>query len=299
MSAHRFQSTWRSLIFNRVYDDSGITDDPQHLVPAYQDSDFRLESFDITSVHTSDYREVRQMLEGSDPAEAFENLRIIDGRGIILGSSVGDLEDKTWAMYEAFSVAACRLAFAANDPQGLGPFDFKRATLGGGGTPIPLRLYCRPGAGRPVVIGRAREGLSRRYAFRLYAFDPFAYSQTVTSVALADRSGGANTVTNPGNLYARPKIVIVMSGAGQASVTLTNTTTGQSVTFNLSGLVAGTYTIDTARSTITDGGGASYYSAVTSGFLNNLYLLAGANTITWSVGTAVTSVTFQFRAPYA
>lgn len=299
MSAHRFQSTWRSITFNRVYDDSGITEDPAHIVTAYQDSDIRLESFDITSIHTTDYREVRQMLEGSDPSEAFENIRVVDGRGIIHGSSVGDLEDKTWSMYEAFSVAACRLAFAANDPQGLGPFDFKRATLGGGGTPLALRLYCRPGAGRPVIIGRAREGLSRRYAFRLYAFDPFAYSQSLTSTALGNLAGGANTVTNAGTLYVRPKIVIVLSGAGGASVVLSNTTTGQSVTLNLSGLAAGTYTIDTARSTITDGGGASYYSAVAAGFLTNLYLLAGANTITWSVATGVTSVTFQFRAAYA
>lgn len=299
MSAHLFRATWRSITFNQVYDDTGIVDDAAHLNAAYLNSDIRLESLDPTPIQVTDLREVKQLLEGTDPNEAFEALRILEGRGVIHGASKGDLEDKTWAMYEAFSVAACRLAFAANDPAGLGPFDFKRATLTGGGTPIPLRFYCRPGAGRPVIIGRMREGLSRRFAFRLYAFDPFAYAQTQTNTALGNLAGGANTVTNNGNIYARPKIVIVLSGAGGAAVTLTNSTTGQSVVLNLSGLAAGTYTIDTATGKFTKADGTNVYSTVTTGFLTNLYLLAGANTVTWSTATGVTSVTFSFRDAYA
>ena len=298
MSAHRHKASWRNIPFNDRYIDAGLLpDDPANLTMSKVNSDYYLDMLDIVRVSAQDYREIRQYLEGSEPNEAFEGLRAITGHGRISAASAADLEDKTWAMYEAFSVAACRIASVSTTPKGVLPFDFKRDSAG---TAKPLRFYCRPGSGRPVLVGRAREGLVRPFVFQLLAMDPFAYDVSATATALGNLVGGNNTVTNPGNIYTKPTIVIVFSGAGAASVVLTNTTTGQSLTLNLSTFVnLDTLTIDIGRSTMVNQANVDKYSTRLAGFLSGLTLSPGANTITWSSATGITSVTFNFRGAYA
>jgi len=298
VSAHRHRSTWRNITFNRRYLDVGLMpDDPANLDIAYVNSDYYLDMLDIVRVSAQDYREMRQYLEGSEPNEAFEGLRAITGHGRINAASVSDLEDKTWAMYEAFSVASSRIAAVTTVPKGVLAFDFKRDTAGG---TLPLRFWCRPGAGRPVIIGRAREGLVRPYVFQLLAMDPFAYDQSASSTALGNLAGGNNTVTNPGNIYTKPTIVVVFSAAGAASVTLTNVTTGAVLTLNLSGFVnTNTLTIDVGRSTMVKQDGTNQYATRIAGFLSSMILVPGANVITWSSATGITSVTVNFRGAYA
>lgn len=292
MSAHRHQSTWRSLVFNRVYVDTGLTpEDPANVDPTYQNSDYRLESLDMTSVQTLDYRELRQHLEGAQANASYEGVRLLVGRGLIYGSSYADLEDKTWAMYEAFSPAACRIAFAASDPVNLGAYSFKRDTAGG---TKALRFYCKPAAGRPVLVGRMREGLNRRFLFQLVATDPFAYDETETQTTVA--LGGGN-VTNPGNMYTRPKIRITMSGAGNAAFTIN--VAGRSVTYDLSSFANGNVIIlDTAACTATYAG-LDRLSKLTAGFLSDLYLSPGVNAVSFTNTTNVSSVRFDFRGAYA
>lgn len=297
--AHRYQATWRSTTFNRRYDNTGLVDDPAHLVTAYVNSDYYLDILDIVRVSAQDYRELRQFLEGAEPNEAFEGLRAITGHGLVVGSNEADLEDKTWAMYEQFGIAACRLASQSLDPANVLPFDFRVPQVAGPGY-RDLRFYCRPGAGRPVVIGRRREGFTRPFIFQLLAMDPFAYSQTITTTALANLNGTANTVTNAGNVYTRPKYVITCSGAGSATATLTNQTTGQSVVLDLTGAsAADVYTIDAARATLTKADGTNQYSKRVSGYLSELYLLPGANDIRWNPATGITSVEVKHRGAWS
>jgi hypothetical protein len=198
-------------------------------------------------------------------------------------------------MYEAFSPAACRIAAQATDPIGVLPFAFKRDHAGAA---LALQFYCRPAIGRPVLVGRIREGLIRPFRFSLVATDPRAYAQAQTSTALGNLAGGNNTVTNNGNIYTNPSIEIVLTGAGAATVTITNTTTGQVFVADLSGASAGTYVLDTRRATITKAG-VSVFSVRKSGFLTQMFLQPGANTITFSGNTNVSTVTFKFRDAYA
>lgn len=294
MGVQRYRSTWRGITFNRVYDDSGLVDDPAHLDPLYANSDYRLESLDPTGVQTVDYREMRQHLEGAEPNQSFEGVRLLVGQGLILAASPADLEDKTWAMYEAFSPAACRMASLATDPKGVLPFDFKRATEGGSKA---LRFYAKPAAGRPILVGRMREGLSRRFVFQLVATDPFAYDQALTQTAVA--LGGGN-VTNPGNIYTCPRIVVTMTGPGNAAFTITNSTTGQSVVVDLTSFVNGNVvTLDTRASTIVLGAATDRISKLVSGFLTNLFLLPGVNAIAFANTGGIGSVRFDFRGAYA
>jgi len=313
MAPHRHQATWRSLIFNRRYLDNGTAnpDNPANLLTAYANSDYYLDSLDISRVSVQDYREMRQFLEGAEPNEAYEGVRALNGVGRIVATDVADLEDKAWALNESMSVAAVRIAAQAADPVGVLPFSFKRDTAPVTGVEnIPatkaLRFYCRPGPGRPVSIGRVREGLIRPFSFQLIAFDPFAYDEAETQVALVDLADGMNTITNPGNVYTRPRYRITFSGAGAAEVWLQNVTTGMNGTpkalrLNLSTSAAGeVWIIDTARGTIYRlSDGANRYSTRLTGFISDFWLKPGGNAIHWSVGTGITSVRVDFRGAYA
>jgi len=301
VGAYRHQATWRSLTFNEGYADGGqAPDDPAVIVEAKLNDQITIDELNLQRVSAQDYRELRQYLEGAEPNEAYEGVRAITGQGVIAASNLSTLEDKAWLLNEQFSTAACRMAAAALDPKGVLPFDFKRDTTAIGTTKA-LRFYARPGPARPVWVGRRGEGYTRPWSFQLVAFDPFAYDVTETQTTLAALTGGNNTVTNPGNIYCKPKIRITFSGAGAASVTLTNVTTGQALVLNLSTAANGeVWIIDVGRSTmyrLSDG--ANRYLGRISGFLSNLYLVPGANTLTWSSATGITSVRADFRGAYA
>ena len=305
MSAHRHQATWRSLIFNRRYNDAGTAnpDDPANLNPAYVNSDYYLDSLDISRVSVQDYREMRQFLEGAEPNEAYEGVRALNGVGRIVAADQADLEDKAWALNESMSVAACRIAAQATIPVGVLPFSFKRDTSPTSGIEkIPatkaLRFYCRPGPGRPVVIGRVREGLVRPFSFQLIAFDPFAYDESLTSTTLTG-TGGA--VTNPGNVYTRPKIEYNFSGAGSGTFTVTNSTTGKAIVVDMADVTGSNpvRVLDVARGTMIRQDGTNRYNTRVSGFISDLWLAPGANTIALANTTGMTSVIFRFRGAYA
>lgn len=303
MSFHRHRATWRSITFNEHYLDDGTAepDNDANLIEAKQNDAYYLEELQVNRVSVQDYRELRQYLEGAEPNEAFEGVRALTGTGRIVAPDYATLEDKAWALNEAFSVAACRIAAQSATPEGVLPFDGFRDTLplvNGVPTKKALRFYCRPGPGRPVWIARRQSGTVRPFSFQLIAFDPFAYdvTETQTTVAL-----GGGTVTNPGNIYTRPKIRIAFSGAGAAALTITNSTTGQAFVIEASTSANGeTWILDVAESEmyrLSDG--SNRYSRRVSGFLSNLFLLPGVNTIAFANTTNVSSIRFDFRGAYA
>ena len=293
-SVHRYQSTWRAITFNRVYDDSGVTDDPVHMVEAYQNSDFRLDSFDSTRVESQDYRELRQWLEGAEANEAYEGVLIGIGSGIIIGRSVADLEDKTQLLRSQFSLANCRLAAEASDPVGVLPFDFRRATELSPGY-LDLRMYARPAAARPVVIPRKLEGLSRRFRWSLVSFDPRFYSQDETVVTIPV-AGVTTNIINDGDAYTSPLVDVVVAGASNTFVLGLNGTE----VLALANIAVGTWRIDSRRSTITrlsDGANGMQYR--TAGYVSNIRLVGGYNTAAWGGGGVAGPVTFRYRDAYA
>jgi hypothetical protein len=295
MGAYRHQATWRQTTFNEGYADGGqAPDDPAVIVDAKLNDQITIDELNLQRVSAQDYRELRQYLEGAEPNEAYEGVRAITGSGIIAATNLSTLEDKAWILNEQFSTAACRLAFAGLDPKGVGPFDFKRDTAAIGQTKA-LRFYARPGPARPVWIGRRGEGYTRPYSFQLVAFDPFAYDVAAVSTPLGP--GGGN-VTNPGNIYTKPKITIVQAGAGAANFTITNVTTGQVLVLDLTLNIA--RIIDVARSTLVKASdGTNQFSVRVSGFISNLFLVPGVNAIAFANTAGITSVTFDFRGAYA
>lgn len=310
MSAHRYQSSFNGITFNRQLRVDGAThyeglyapDDEQRLDPTYAQSDYRLESLDLTRVTVEDFREMRQFLEGAEANESYEGVLFGLGRGVIHGSTPADLEDKTWGLRAAFSPALVRIAAQATDPVGSLPFDFSVDTAGP--TPPDLyaysrrRLYCRPAIGRPIVVGRMREGLSRRFLFQVISFDPKVYAQTETQQAMT--LAGQN-VTNAGNFYTYPKIRITFSGAGSATLTITCTTTGQVFVINASTAAGGeVWIIDTKTSKVyRSSDSANRYSQRVSGYMSQLYLPPGVSAWTITNTGGLTSVRFDFRSAWA
>lgn len=288
-SAHRYRAGWRSIVFNEQLDDSGITDDEAHVntqLQSYQ----ALTQFDPTRVETTDYRELRQWLEGAEANEAYEGVMVVLGDGIIMGASPADLEDRAAAMRAAFSAASVRIAAQDQTPEGVLPFTFKRATAAGS---LALQVYARPTSGRPVMIGRRDEGLSRRFRFSLTAFDARFYSQVQQEVAAS--TAGSTVLTNAGDMYTHPTIVVVAGAGATIKVTIGGL---NSVTFT--GVAAGTWTLDPRRSTIvrsSDGANGMQYR--TAGFLSSLFLMPGANTFDTTGSSGLTSVTAKFRDAYA
>lgn len=290
-TAHRYPAAWRGVAFNAHLDGSGITDDETH-VNTQLNSYISLTSLDATRVETTDYRELRQWLEGAEANEAYEGVMVAFGSGQILASSEADLEDKTALMRSQFAASSVRIAAAGADPVGVLPFYFSRATAAG---KLDLLLYARPSSGRPVIIGRRDEGMSRGYRFALVAFDAKFYSQTEQSVACA--TAGSTVLTNAGDMYSQPRIIVVTTGGSSTIKVTIGGSSANSVTFT--GVPAGTWTLDTRRSTITKADGTNGMQYRTAGFLSTLFLMNGSNTFDTTGSSGLTSVTTKFRDAYA
>jgi len=305
VSAHRYQSSFNGIIFNRqlrvdgatLYEQLYAPDDERRLDPTYAQSDYRLESFDLTRVTVEDFREMKQFLEGAEANESYEGVLFGLGRGVIHGSSPADLEDKYWAMRAAFSPALIRIAAAALDPKSVLPFDFKVDTATAPGYSA-RRLYCRPAIGRPVIIGRMREGLSRRFMIQLISFDPKVYSQIQhqTAIELAGED-----LTNAGNFYTYPQIQILFSAAGAANLTITNSTTGTAFVLDASTASAGQiWVLDpkTSRLYKVDDN-ANRFTQRVSGYLSQLWLPPGDSTWAITNTAGILSATFFWRDAWA
>jgi hypothetical protein len=296
VSANRYQSSFNDIGFNRLYDDSaGAADDPSHQNDAYRQSDYRLEALDLSRVTVEDFREMRQFLEGAEANEAYEGVLVAILRGTILGSSYNDLEDKTWALRAAFSPANVRLASRSTDPKNVLPFDFKVDSAAGISS---RRLYCRPAVGRPVMVWQNYQGLGRRFLIQLISFDPKVVSQTLHQQAA---SLGGQVIANAGNFMASTKIRITFSGAGNAALTITNSTIAQTLVINATTAANGEiWEIDTKAGTIVRvSDNANRFSQRISGYISSLYLPAGNSTWAFANTGGVSAIRFDYRDAWA
>jgi hypothetical protein len=302
MSAVRHQSSYNGIIFNRVYGGTD-PDNPASLVDAYRESDYRLEVFDDSMVSVRDYMEPRQMMEGAEPNQMFEVVRMLRGQGRILGSSYADLEDKVWALRAAFGAAAVRMASTwevvaklPDEPWGVLPFDFLRDTNGG---QQGLRYYARPLTGRPALVVGMKGGRVRPFEFQLVCPDPRAYKRFFSGTwQWWLGTAIAGTVAYAGNVPTYPQIALVMSGDGGATVVIRNTTTSQQVTLNLSSCGAGTFWLMTEAGEIvraSDRANRYSFKKVATEFLASLFLQPGDNVFTISSTTGMASATVYYK----
>ena len=132
-----------------------------------------------------------------------------------------------------------------------------------------------------------------RFSIPLVAPDPYWYAHTET---LTDLPAASQVVTNAGNAIVEPVIRVVGGTGGASAISVSNTTTGQTVTF--SGTVASgqVLLINGSRRTVTRAG-VGVLTLMNQAFrTGGLRLAPGANTITRAFTGEITTFRLEYRA---
>lgn len=138
---------------------------------------------------------------------------------------------------------------------------------------------------------------SIRYDAEVFCSDPFWYDPNTTSHVQA-ASGWPTSVTtwsptNPGSVLVYPTITIAnnIGGGSISNFTLTNTTTGKSITFSGTVTAGNSLVIDCANLTIRNNGTLDMTNW--SGVF--LWLVSGANDFSFSGANATITIAYQAR----
>lgn len=183
--------------------------------------------------------------------------------GMILGSSSTNLRDRVDNFIAAHAPGTGKRFFPHSDR-------YRNAEVRGIGEILddaPIRYYTK-------------------FSVEFYSADPLLYATTATSTT---GLAGGGTVTNAGNAFTSPTLTVAVSSIGtDGTVTIGNTTTGQSLV--LTPDATGTFTIDCAAETVSRS--SVYRPATHSG--DWLRLDPGANTITVGLAGSATISALSF-----
>lgn len=187
---------------------------------------------------------------------------VIREDGIVKGASLAALQDAIETLNASFDPINAQQADTSTEDIGYLPYKFDVPTADTANYAtglIPMQVFCKA-LQLPVLRSTKYDGYSCKFALVLQAVDPRRYLQTAEPAI----TGTSGTLPNTLAFYpSYPTYTIVTSGAGSATHTLTNTTTGEALVLDLSS-GAGTYVVDFARAKITKGG-AAFPSAYVSG----------------------------------
>lgn len=268
---------------------------------------YALERVNISPVEAVGYADKRALQDGVDAADVFLGARALRIEAGVYGSTRGEAFDRLAAFTAAFHPTN---AFIADpDEKGFLGFDFFRPTANISQWPvstypdgIPQRIYVR--AKNPPTYEFVRQktggqddlGMAIKVAVDLWARDPRVYAQESQSVNI-----GTSTTALPyrGDYPTYPIVTIPLSAAGSSTATIV--ISGGSVKLNLSGLSAGTYTVDYATREIRKVSDNSLQMAVLSTtFPNDWRQVASGSTAKITSTTGVTgSVSVGYREAFA
>lgn len=170
----------------------------------------------------------------SDPKPEIDGLEVYAPRkvgrllivdGIIRAPTIAKLFDKMNSL--AGALDPVKLYEANPSTFGFVPLDFTTPSVAGN---LACRYYVRPNkVVEPFVLEHPRH--TAAYTLELLLRDPRRYLQAQSTLA------GGGIAANAGNYKTWPTLTITMSGAGSATYTITNSTTGEGLVLNLTGLV--------------------------------------------------------------
>jgi len=303
VNPYYFPMEYRGFVFNAHRSAAGVE------VPAFIADTARVQSFDPTRLQQRDQREALHLLTGGDLGDATLVFRYISLSGILKASTGAKLSDQIAAMEAAFDVEEAQRASPATE--GVLPFTFTDTTevvtgrgvawtdpvTGlGDGQYVKERFMARP-AGFPILPGRRSGGDSVTFACELVCPDPRRYIDTAESVVLNGANGFAANCPNwtaAQGVAVFPLVTIVMSGAGSAGLTI-DLGDVASLSLNMAGETAGTFTWDTATGIIKKG--ATHRADLRNTAASTLfgYISAGGNAAAAGNTTNVTSITIAYR----
>lgn len=189
-----------------------------------------------------------------DGMEAYPTRKIqavIREDGIVKAVSLEALHDAIEALNAAFDPINAQGADSSTEDKGFLPYTFDVPTTDSGNYAsllIPMQVYAKA-LQLPVLRTTKFDGYTCRFTLLLQVVDPRRYWQTGSSV-----TGTGGSLVNTLAKYPSDIVyTVVTSGAGDATHTIANSTTGESLVIDLSS-GAGTYIVDFARAKITKGG---------------------------------------------
>lgn len=225
-----------------------------------------------------------EFTDGLEVYGAYKRAKRILMSGIVRGSTKGALYDRL----EDFAAAFDPSLVSRDNPTDFGflPYDFNVPTADTVTYPtglIACRYYVR--AEQAVEPpSRNGQGLAIPFRMTLLAADPRRYTQAAESLSGAGVADNAKA-----SYFSWPTVTIAMTGAGSATFAIGNSTAGQTLTLNLSGLVNGnSVAIDMARQSIKLNGVDAPELYVSGGYW---WLEPGSNTITVANATNASATT--------
>lgn len=232
-------------------------------------------------------QDAKQDEDGSTGYDVTKPALLLRVDGTIRGSTLIDFHDKIVALAAAFDPA--KVWYENATTQGFLPYTFSLPSSHSLAVSNLLACYYNLRARRIELPPISQyTGTAGFFGLDLIAIDPRRYWQTGSTLS------GAGTATNSGNYRTFPVLTITASGAGSATYRFNNAHTNGSVTspsllvLDLSGLVNNdVVVVNFAKRTITKNGVDAPTLWVSGTFSP---LQTGANTITYTNGTNMTSV---------
>lgn len=210
-------------------------------------------------------------------------LLVVDG--IIRANSIGRLYDKINTLAGKIDPVVLHDTYPTEE--GFVPLDFTTPSVSGN---LACRYYVRTNrAVEPIILDVAprQEAL---FSLEFLLRDPRRYLQAETTLV------GDGTATNSGNYKTWPTLQVDLTGAGSATFKIDNTTTGKSLTLDLSGQSAGAQVlVDMSRKRVTSNAVEAPGLVVAGDFFP---LMPGGNSITYTNITNTTR-TLKWRSAFA
>lgn len=283
-----YRMTYRGLTLNDHRDASGDFDRDQ------AEDCYDVTYFDFSALSVRDQVEGLHLDSGADLGVASKEYRRLALRGLIKGSTAAKLEDRVAKLFNAFDVEEAQ----RDDPttEGISAFTFWCPTddpPSGLSSPVQEQFMARP-RGFPVVYERKSQGLAYMFAAELICADPRRYVVTAESIVF---SSGDWTKAMPNwsdgqGVIVYPVLTIVMSGAGDSDLTISDGTTD--LVLDMSGETAGTFTVDMGTCDIKKG--TTMRADLRTSEVDTFYGVApGGSSWTITNTTGVTSVTAAYR----
>lgn len=255
-----------------------------------------VEMLDWTPLSVRDQREGRHLQIGGTLGVGTEQFRYITLQVRMKRLTFAALEDAKSAFARAFDLQEAQIDSPST--RGISAFAFRCPTgspPSGYTSPVDELFLARPMGGPqgPRIV--RSEGKSVIGSVQLVCEDPRRYIDPGKSIVLNSGNGYSASCPNWGatmGVLVEPVISIVLSGAGHASLTISDGS--RSLVMDMSGQTSGTFTVDTRSRRIRKGSTDKDDVRTSSAILWPVVVAAG-NTWTATGTTNLTSVTISYR----
>jgi len=260
-------------------------------------SGYIFDGVQYTNANISGYVDSVAQRDGVDTDIALLGPRQVQFIVQVYGSTESDFYDKV----DALNAALQPYPSFAQDDDGFRQFRFTQPTIAYSAlsaSGIPMYMKLRPSALPSYALSsdritplKARKGLTTRVNVAMFAKDPRKIHQTTSSgsLSVSTTTTTATSITNNGNYFAYPTMII----ASSRTVAQTATISTSLWTCVVSVPASTTVTVDSTYRTVRVGS-TLRMDLLLGGTTSTPYLVSGTNSLTVSALTS-TTITYSFQ----